>query len=75
MTVKELQARVDRLIPRPVMVLCKLPDGSEVELTASEYLQDAEADFVRITSGNNLRQVKMILDKMTGSECAIESEV
>lgn len=73
MTVKELQARVDRLIPRPVMVLCKLPDGSEVELTANEYLQDVEADFVMVTAGNDLRQVAAILDKLAGGDkCAIK---
>ena len=73
MTIKELETRVNRLLPRPVMVLCKTPDGNEVELTANEYLQDAEADFVMVTAGNDLRQVAAILDKMAGGDqCAIK---
>ena len=72
MTVKELQARVDRLIPRPIMVLCKLPDGSETEITANEFISRDDVDFIRLAEGNDLRQVAAILDKLAGGDkCVI----
>ena len=72
MTIKELQTRVDRLRPRPVLILCKLPDGSASEITANEFISRDDVDFVRLAEGNDLRQVAAILDKLAGGDkCAI----
>ncbi len=73
MTIKELQARVDRLRPRPTMILCRLASGDETEITANEFISRDDVDFIRLAEGNDLRQVAAILDKLAGGDkCAIK---
>ncbi len=64
MTVKELERRVNRLQPARLVVLARMPDGTEREMIAPEYVEAVKdgADFIRVVRGNNLGDAHMILD-------------
>lgn len=64
MTIKELERRIDRLRPSRLVVLARMPDGTEHEMSAPEYVEAVKdgADFIRVLRGNDLRDAHMILD-------------
>lgn len=61
MTVKELERRVDRIRGSALVVLCRLPDGTEKEMSAEEFAESG-GDFIRVIRGNDLHDVDIILD-------------
>lgn len=60
MTVKELERRIERLRPDRLVVLARLPDGTEREISARE-LVEAGAEMVRVLRGNFLDDARLIL--------------
>lgn len=60
MTVGELERRIDRLRPVQLVVLARLPDGTELEMTAPE-LVEAGAEMVRVLRGNSIDDVRLVL--------------
>jgi len=63
MTIKQLEGRVNRLRPSRLVVLVRMLDGTEREMSASEYVEAVKdgADFIRAVRGNDLRDVDLIL--------------
>lgn len=64
MTLKELERRFDRLRPTCIMLLARMPDGTEREMSAPEYAGAVKdgADMIRVLRGNDLRDVDLILN-------------
>lgn len=60
MTVKELERRIDRLCHYRLVVLGRLPDGTEREMTAPELVESG-AEMVRVLRGNSLADVRLVL--------------
>lgn len=60
MTIKQLEDRVNRLRPSRLVVLARLPDGTEAEMSAPECVK-AGADFIRCVRGNDLQDAHLIL--------------
>lgn len=63
MTIKQLEGRINRLCPSRLVVLARMPDGTEREMSALEYVEAVKdgADMVRVLRGNDLRDVDLIL--------------
>lgn len=63
MTIKQLEDRINRLRPSRIVLLARMPDGTEKEMSASEYVEAVKdgADMVRVLRGNDLRDVDLIL--------------
>ena len=63
MTIKQLEARAKRLRPSQIVLLARMPDGTEREMSAPEYVEAVKngADMIRVLRGNDLRDVDLIL--------------
>ena len=63
MTLKELEHRLDRLRPSRLVVLARMPDGTEREMSAPEYVEAVKdgTDFIRTVRGSDLRDAAMVL--------------
>lgn len=63
MTIKQLEGRVKRLRPSRLVVLARMPDGTEREMSAPEYVEAVKggADMIRVLRGNDLCDVDLIL--------------
>ncbi len=63
MTIKQLEGRINRLRPSRLVVLARMPDGTEREMSAPEYVEAVRdgADFIRAVRGDDLRDAAMIL--------------
>ena len=70
MTLKELESRVDRIRSKHLMVLARTPDGQEQVMSVKECIE-ANADFIRVVSGNDLHDLDELLDYEIGGVCAI----
>lgn len=61
---KSIQARLEALealaIDKPLMVLCRLPSGQLKETTAADCV-DLKAEFIRVTRGNRLKDLDLLL--------------
>ena len=59
MIVKQLEDRINRLHPSRIVLLARMPDGTEQEMSAPEYVKAVKdgADFIRALRGNNLKDV------------------
>ncbi len=60
MTLRELEKRIKRLNPGPLLLLCKMPDGSEKAMTVQEMIETG-SHFQRVARGNNLRDLDRML--------------
>lgn len=63
MTTKELERRLERLRSSRIVLLARMPDGTEQEMSAQEYVKATKigADFIRVLRGNDLRDAGLIL--------------
>lgn len=63
MTIKQLEDRINQLRPSRIVLLARMPDGTEKEMSAPEYVEAVKdgADMVRVLRGNDLRDVDLIL--------------
>lgn len=55
--------RLESMRPKRLVLLARLQDGTEQEMSAPEYTEAVRggADFVRVISGNDLSDVRLIL--------------
>lgn len=55
--------RLESMQPKRLIVLARLPDGAEKEMTAPEFIKAAKngADFIKAIRGNDLRDARLIL--------------
>ena len=55
--------KLEAMRPARLVVLARMPDGTEQEMTAPEYVEAARdgADFLRVVRGNDLRDVDLVL--------------
>lgn len=58
---KELERRINQLRPNRLVVLSRLPDGTEREMSAPE-LVEAWTEMVWLPRGNFLDDVRLILE-------------
>lgn len=63
MTIKQLEDRINRLRPSRIVLLARMPDGAEKEMTAPQYADSVRdgAEFVRVLRGSDLKDVDIIL--------------
>lgn len=61
--------KLESYLPRPIIVLCRMSDGSEREMTVDEFTETG-AIFIRVVRGNNLADVDKILEAVD-EECAV----
>lgn len=56
--------RLESMRPKRLVLLARLQDGTEQEMIALEYTEAVRdgADFVRVIRGNDLNDVRLILD-------------
>lgn len=56
--------RIESMQPARLVVLARMPDGTEREMTAPEYVEAVKdgADFIRVKRGNDLNDAHLILD-------------
>lgn len=56
--------RLEAIRPARLVVLARMPDGAEREMSAQEYVEAVKdgADFIRVVRGSNLKDARMILD-------------
>lgn len=59
-TIAALERSVERLRPAHLIVLARLPDGSEQEMSAAECVE-AGAEFIRVLRGNDLHDLDLLL--------------
>lgn len=61
---KSIYSRLEALealaIQKPLMVLCRLPSGELKETTAADCV-DRKAEFIRVTRGNRLKDLDLLL--------------
>ncbi len=55
-----LGLRLKELTPERIIVLAELPDGTREEMTVDRMLETG-ADFCRVVSGNDLKDIDRIL--------------
>lgn len=55
--------RLESMRPKRLVLLARLKDGTEREMSAPEYTEAVRdgADFVRVIRGNDLNDVRLIL--------------
>ena len=55
--------RLEAMRPNRLVVLVRLQDGTEREMSAPEYVEAVKhgADFVRAVRGDDLRDVRLVL--------------
>lgn len=64
MSINSRLTRLECMRPSRLVVLARMPDGTEREMTAPEYVEAVKdgADFIRSLRGNDLQDAKMILE-------------
>lgn len=63
MSINSRLSRLESMRPSRLVVLASMPDGSEREMSAPEYIEAVKggADMIRVLRGNDLRDVDLIL--------------
>lgn len=63
MSINSRLTRLEGMRPSRLVVLARMSDGTEREMTAPEYVEAVKdgADMVRVLRGNDLRDVDLIL--------------
>ncbi len=61
MTLKELEKRIKNLVPGPLLILCRMPDGTEKEMNVLEMIATG-SQFVHVTRGKNLDDLDKMID-------------
>ncbi len=60
MTLKELESRIEKIRGRPLVLLCKAPDGQEKKMGVRECIETGSA-FLHVCAGNNLDDLDELL--------------
>lgn len=61
MTLKQLEAKIDQLRGRPLILLCKTPDGQEKKMTVAECVATG-SEFIHVCAGNDLDDLDKLLE-------------
>lgn len=60
MTLKELERKIDQLRARPLVLLCKTPNGAEREMSVQECMETGST-FIHVVMGNDLDDLDALL--------------
>lgn len=63
MSIASRLTRLENMRPSRIVLLARMPDGSEREMTAPEYVEAVKdgAEMIRVLRGGDLRDVDLIL--------------
>lgn len=63
MSIASRLTKLENMRPSRIVLLARMPDGTEREMSALEYVEVVKdgADMIRVLRGNDLRDVDMIL--------------
>lgn len=61
MTLKELEKKINRLRGRPLILLCRTPDGHERKMTVAECVTTGST-FIHVCAGNDLYDLDKLLE-------------
>lgn len=62
-TITSRLSRLENMRPSRLMVLARMPDGTEREMSAREYTETVKdgAEMIRVLRGNDLKDLDLIL--------------
>ncbi len=67
MTIKELEEKINELRSRPLVILCRTPDGEEREMDVQECVETGSV-FIHIVMENDLDDLDALLaDELKGA--------
>lgn len=67
MTIKELEEKINELRSRPLVILCRTPDGEEREMDVQECVETGSV-FIHIAMENDLDDLDALLaDELKGA--------
>lgn len=72
MTLKELEARIEKIRGRPLVLLCRTPDGLEKKMGVAECIA-TKSSFIHVVAGNSLDDLDDLLAHELASMTVIES--
>ena len=61
MTLKELENKISQLRGRPLVLLCKTPDGNEKKMSVKECVETGSA-FIHVVAGNDMDDLDKLLE-------------
>ena len=63
MSIASRLTKLENMRPSRIVLLARMPDGTEREMSALEYVEVVKdgADMIRVLRGNDLRDVDLIL--------------
>lgn len=63
MSIASRLTKLESMRPSRIVLLARMPDGAEGEMTAPEYVEAVMdgADFIRVLRGSDLKDVDLIL--------------
>ncbi len=68
MTQEELERKIAQIRTRPLVLLCRTPDGQEKEMNVQECMETGSA-FIHIVGGRELDDLDALLaDELKGGE-------
>ncbi len=62
---KERLQRLEAQLPKPLVIVGRMPNGTECKMTADEFTS-SKTDFVKVASGSSLRDLEKVLDSFGG---------
>lgn len=60
MTLEQLEKRIAKLRSRPLVLLCRMPDGQEKRMTVTECISTGSS-FLRVVDGDDLADLDRLL--------------
>ncbi len=60
MTLKELERKIDQLRARPLVLLCRTPEGTERKMSVQECMETGST-FIHVVMGNDLDDLDALL--------------
>lgn len=67
MTIKELEEKINELRSRPLVILCRTPDGEEREMDVQECVETGSV-FIHVVMENDLDDLDALLaDELKGA--------
>lgn len=59
--------RLEKHLPKDLIIVCRTVEGKEVKLSVSEFEKCNDLEFVRVASGNNVEQLDKLLPLIVGA--------
>lgn len=57
--------RLEAQLPKPLIILCRMPDGTVREMSADEFA-GSNVGFIKVARGSSLRDLDKVLDSFGG---------